>query len=125
MAWSVTGTVTDFVGNRSGLTTCDGRDRLCIPARNLGWHPSASVLSAPSIGPAPTIDAGPGLQDWLHPERSPIDGADPFVTIPSILCSSPAATSIGTFVCKADLYLSLPASAGSDTYQATLTLTLG
>ena len=117
--WSVTGAVTDFKVNATD-PTCSGGDafeyRLCIPANNLAWGPSAGIVHTVIPGDVAAVTAG-ATGDLAHPWTSPLNTS-------GTLCSSAANVSGGTFLCNANLSLGVPASAGAGHYTANLTLTL-
>ncbi len=117
--WSVTGQVSDFKVN-SGDPSCSGGDaneyRLCIPANNLAWGPSAGIIHTVIPGDVAAVTAG-ATGDLAHPWTSPLNTS-------STLCSSAVNVSGGTFRCNANLSLGVPASAGAGHYTANLTLTL-
>lgn len=120
--WAVTGQVTDFTTTGTPPGSCNtaaGYNRLCIPANNLSWTPSAARVDTPIPGDVGSISfgtAGSATQPWT----SPLNGAGSGTT----LCSSPVNHSGGTYHCNAGLTLGVPATAGVGTYTGTLTLTL-
>ena len=123
--WTVTGQVTDFKGATFAGANCATANRLCIPGDNLGWAPSAAIAHTVIPGDVAAVTAGPALtntaQPWVNvggTSGGALHGAA------RTLCTSAADHSGGTFHCNALLYLAVPASAGADTYTATLTLTL-
>ena len=101
--WSLTGQVSDF-------TAAEG----VIPAANLGWRPSASVVPGNNLpgGTAPAVTAGGA--------RNPGAG----LAEASALCGAKAGTNTGKFDCGAGLDLGIPGSTRGGDYSAVLTLTL-
>jgi hypothetical protein len=101
-------------------------ERLCIPARNMGWQPRASVLADGVVGGGATVQPGPSsttsAADWLAQLRSADPG--PGLSSPQVLCSSPPTVASGVFRCDADLYLGVPASAGAASYQGLIVITI-
>lgn len=101
-------------------------ERLCIPARNMGWQPRASVLADGVTGGGAFVQPGPSSAasagDWLAQLRSADPG--PGLSSPQILCSSPPTTASGVFQCDADLFLGVPASAGAAPYQGLIVITI-
>jgi hypothetical protein len=151
--WTLSGQIGDFVDpSAAPETTCDTPatyNDLCIPGGDLGWAPSAEVISVlpgsgsvvtrgRSIGAAPPtfenpqVPLGNSSPAWV---RWP-DVAAPGASLtappglhdePQVLCQSPTNASEGWFVCGAALSLPVPASTAASSgsgYQATLTLTL-
>ena len=120
--WAVVGQVTDFKTTGAPAASCNtaaGYNRLCIPANNLGWGPSAGILHTVIPGDVAAVTAG-ATGDGLHPWTTPVNGTG----AGSTLCSSATDHSGGTFGCNAILWLGVPASAGAGTYTGNLTLTL-
>lgn len=151
--WSLSGQISDFVDPSAAPdTTCDTPSTyndLCIPGGDLGWTPSAQVISVlPGTGsivtPGQVVSAAvPTLENPQVPEgnTSPAWVRWPTVSAPGaaltpppglhdepqVLCQSPTNASEGWFVCGASLSLPVPASTAASSgsgYQATLTLTL-
>jgi len=118
--WSVTGQVTDFKTATAPAASCSGGDvnenRLCIPANNLAWGPSAGIFHTVIPGDVAKVDAG-ATGDLARPWTTPMNTT-------GTLCISPVNQGGGTFRCNANLSLGVPASAGAGQYKANLTLTL-
>ena len=144
--WSLTGQVSDFL-DPSALpgTTCDqpaSFNNLCIPGGDMGWSPTASVISVLSgfaavVRPGPTINEAsvspgetalaPSLGSSISAPGSDVPAPDGLHAAPQILCESQASDSEGEFTCGAGLSLPVPASSAAPSgpgYQAALTLTL-
>jgi X-Pro dipeptidyl-peptidase len=104
--WSLTGVVSDFVGPNS-----------IIVADNLGWAPSAKVLT----GALPTL---PGDQPSVAAGAAVSPGAGTGLGNARGLCTSPSGSSAGAFECGGGLTLGIPGSTRLGTYTGVLTLTL-
>lgn len=106
LGWNLIGQSTAFTGP-NGAT---------IPAADLGWAPTASIVTGTLPGdptqPAPTVSAGANVVPGMGLGSA------------KTLCSSPAGSSTGAFTCGGQLTLGIPANARAGTYVATLTLTL-
>ncbi|WP_343448451.1 HtaA domain-containing protein [Micromonospora oryzae] len=100
--WSLVGQVSDFASAGGGS----------IDADNLGWVPSASVVTDGLAG-------APGV---VTPGATAAPGAG--LGTARALCTSASGASNGTFGCGAQLNLGIPASAPAGDYTAVLTLTL-
>ena len=106
LGWNLIGQSTDFSGPNGAK----------IPVADLGWAPTASVVTgtlpgdptqaASTVTAGATVPAGMGLGTA------------------KTLCSSPAGSSTGAFTCGGLLTLGIPANSRAGTYTATLTLTL-
>ena len=121
LGWSVTATVSDFVdATASGPTCAAPQTRTCIPGTNLGWVPAAQVVSTSIPGSTSQVIPGPSLSDTLAPWLVPLNGSG----TGSVLCFAPSGQGGGTYRCDARLFLAIPASAGSGSYAANLTLTI-
>lgn len=100
--------------------------RLCIPARNVGWIPSAAVLSDDVPGGGASIQAGgasaTSADDWLAKLKGPV--APVGLSQPQELCSAPLTQAGGAFRCDAELFLGVPASAGAVTYRGLIVVTI-
>jgi hypothetical protein len=106
LGWNLIGQSTAFAGPNGSS----------IPAADLGWAPTASVIAGtlPGDPNAPTAQVAAGAT------VAPGMGLGTAKT----LCSSPAGSSTGAFSCGGQLTLGIPANARAGTYSATLTLTL-
>jgi hypothetical protein len=139
--WDVTGHVTPFydVNRWSDPSTqtfpvCDASnpsswDNHCIPGDNLGWQPSAAVAHQVINGDVAAVAAGslilpPGFFGAPDDLVSGLTRPALPASSSTLLCSTSANHSGGTFHCNAGLALSVPASAAAGVYVATLTLTL-
>ena len=106
--WSLTGQVSDFAGDPSGT----------IPAADLGWTPTASVVPGAisdlvHAGPVTTaVTAGGAL--------NPGSG----LSTAHSLCSSVPGASTGSFTCGGTLRLGVPFDTPIGGYTAVLTITL-
>ncbi|RAY17177.1 hypothetical protein DPM19_03230 [Actinomadura craniellae] len=98
-----TGAGWNLVGQMSDLTSAEGGT---VPAANLGWSPSATVVDDGSTG---TVTPGPDVTG-LEAART--------------LASSAAGASGGIFEAGAGLNLLIPAGVAPGSYVGTLTLTL-
>lgn len=98
--------------------------RMCIPAANLGWAPRASVLDAPAGVPIvhPGLSSATNAQEWLELLTAGTPGTG--LGQPQELCTADAVSSTGTFLCEAELFLGLPASAGAGTYRGLIVVTV-
>lgn len=106
LGWNLIGQTTAFTGPNGAI----------VPAANLGWAPTASVITGtlPGDPNAPAASVSPGAN------VVPGMGLGSAHT----LCSAPAGSSTGAFTCGGLLTLGVPANARAGTYTATLTLTL-
>jgi hypothetical protein len=120
LGWSVTATVSDFTDAAGSALSCTTPSRTCIPATNLGWVPSASVISTSIPGSTSQVIPGPSLSDTLAPWLVPLNGTG----TGSVLCFAPPGQGGGTYRCDARLFLAIPASAGEGSYSADLTMTI-
>ncbi len=143
--WTLSGYVTDFGAPGAPLSDPDGAgpalpvpdcgslggpaDARCIPGDNLAWTPTASVAHNLIAGDVAAVNPGPAIAPdaatWLnnHTAGTAGDGLGGLGEI-NVLCGATASQSGGTFVCDADLFLAIPASAAAATYTAVLVLTL-
>ncbi|MFZ4718344.1 MAG: hypothetical protein ACOYMR_02900 [Ilumatobacteraceae bacterium] len=127
-----------FIANPALAATVTS-DRLCIPADNLGWSPTAAIAHNDIPGDVAQIVAGApsaaSATDWLAALVAAGNTNDPAVGVDGLgglgggpgaktLCSAPTNHSGGTFTCNASLYLGVPASAGAGTYTGGIVLTL-
>jgi len=118
--WSVVGQASDL--KASGFTgACP--NRLCIPATNLSWAPSGTLVPATRI-PGDVGAIVPGSSGSATTPWTTGLGNSPTPSATSTLCSSATGVSGGTFTCSAPLKLGVPASAGAGTYTGTIVLTL-
>jgi hypothetical protein len=103
--WDLVGQVTDFT-SAAGAT---------LPAANLGWTPSASVVTS-------GLKAATGAKNAVAPggEVAPGTGLGTSRT----LCSAETGSSLGSSTCGAALELGVPESSAAGEYSAVLTLTL-
>ena len=151
--WSLSGQVSDFLDpSAPPATICDAPadfNDLCIPGGDLGWFPSASVVSvfpgsAAVVLPGDPVAApslvsgnqasggGDGLLTWGQGPAVSSPGASiappsGLHDLPRVLCQAPKDASEGAFRCGANLSLPVPASTAASKgggFGATLTLTL-
>jgi hypothetical protein len=130
----------------TGVGTVWPADRNCIPGSNMGWGPTANVVHDRIPGDVADVTAGAASAtdalDWLSQliaegnaatdaffgDGSNIGGLTGYDAnlgaTQNTLCSSPDNQSGGTFFCDADLWLGIPATAGSGIYQGAIILTL-
>lgn len=108
------------------VPSCPTATRSCIPASNLAWSPSASVIIDDVPGGGATVDPGPALASGSATWLEALAGTGPTVGLdqPQLLCAASPTVGIGTFHCDADLYLGVPASTGAATYRGLLVLTI-
>lgn len=103
--WDLVGQVTDFTSTGGGT----------IPAADLGWTPSATVVTSDlqsSVGVSNAVSAGDSV--------SPGAGLGASRT----LCSADTGSSLGSSTCGGVLNLGVPESSAAGEYSAVLTLTL-
>ncbi|WP_229067562.1 HtaA domain-containing protein [Actinoplanes sp. DH11] len=103
--WDLVGQVTDFASTGGGK----------IPAANLGWTPTASVVDSTLVdaaGVSNKVTAGNPI--------APGTGLGSSRT----LCSAETGSSLGSASCGAGLELGIPESSAAGEYSAVLTLTL-
>ncbi len=129
--WTLTGELTDFLDPAVAPgTTCDSPAHFtpqCIPGGDLGWTPTASVVTAL---PGTAAQIAPG--SVVTPPTAVVGGAatspPPGIhDTPQVLCQAQAGVSEGAFQCGGSLVVTVPASTTDPLppgFEATLTLTL-
>lgn len=105
--WDLVGQVTDFTSTAGGV----------IPADNLGWTPSASVVTS-------GLKAAGGVTASVSPGSPAAPGTGNGLGASRALCSAAAGSSLGSSTCGAALSLGVPESSAAGSYAAVLTLTL-
>ncbi|GAB7036417.1 MULTISPECIES: HtaA domain-containing protein [Catenuloplanes] len=104
--WDLVGQATDFTSTTGGV----------IPADNLGWTPTATVVSS-------GLQAANGVTAAVTPGAPAAPGSG--LGSSRALCSADAGSSLGSSTCGAALSLGVPeSSAAGSSYAAVLTLTL-
>ncbi|WP_051799591.1 HtaA domain-containing protein [Catenuloplanes japonicus] len=105
--WDLVGQVTDFTSTGGGV----------IPADNLGWTPTASVVTS-------SLKAAGGVTAAVSPGSPAAPGAGSGLGASRALCKAAAGSSLGSSTCGAALSLGVPESSAAGSYAAVLTLTL-